>query len=322
MKPSEIHRGSIISLHRVGRTNAQRARQLHICKQTVSRWLQRHKDTRNLTDKPRTGRPPCTTSEQDQQIRIAVEKNPLTTSLRVIEHQNLWKPHLTEANIEKRLEYALEFCEKPAIFWENVVFLDEKTFYSTNRKATKVWRKNGTRYDGQHVVSDGRSGRIGAALFGWVYASGVGELTDIGRGRFTGVKYVKLLEDVFLPSVRLLNPYPSQFFLLQDNSPIHNAEVVKNWFKAHPEINVLPLPPRSPDLNQFEHVWAAMEKQASDPLPLGSLPNRNAVIQKALAPWEHQRGRDAGQALCLKLTELMPRRLNSVIEAGGAYTKY
>ncbi|KAK3875018.1 hypothetical protein Pcinc_020079 [Petrolisthes cinctipes] len=145
MKPSEIQRGSIISFHRVGRTNAQRARQLHICKQTVSRWLQRHKDTRNLTDKPRTGRPPCTTSEQDQQIRSAVEKNPLTTSLRIIEHQNLWKPHLTEANIEKRLEYALEFCEKPAIFWENVVFLDEKTFYSTDRRATKVWRKNGTR---------------------------------------------------------------------------------------------------------------------------------------------------------------------------------
>ncbi|KAK3877933.1 hypothetical protein Pcinc_017401 [Petrolisthes cinctipes] len=283
MKQSEIYRGSIISLHRVGRTNAQIAMQLHISKPTVSRWLQRHKDTGKLTDKPRTNRPPCTTSEQDQQIRSAVERNPLlTSSLRIIEHQNLRctqqtvhnrfyamnlhgrKParrhHLTEANREKRLEYALKFCEKAASFWENVVFLEEKTFYSTDRKATKVWRKNGTRYDAQHVVSDGRSGRIGAALFGGVHASGVGELTDIGPGHITGVKYVKLLEEVFLPSVRLLYLYPSQFFLLQDNSPIHNAEVVKNWFKAHPEINVLPHPPGYPDLNPIEHVWAAMEK--------------------------------------------------------------
>ncbi|XP_071519944.1 uncharacterized protein [Panulirus ornatus] len=37
------------------------------------------------------------------------------------------KPVLSEANMESRVEYALEYADKPHQFWENVIFCDEKT---------------------------------------------------------------------------------------------------------------------------------------------------------------------------------------------------
>ena len=48
--------------------------------------------------------------------------------------------------MEQRMEYALEYADMPADFWENVVFSDEKTFYSDGTSAAQyVWRKCGTR---------------------------------------------------------------------------------------------------------------------------------------------------------------------------------
>lgn len=159
------------------------------------------------------------------------------------------------------------------------------------------------------------------ALFGWMHSSGVGELVDIGPGKFTGEKYIDILENVFLPSVRiLLFPYPMDFYLVQDNSPIHNCKIVKDWFSTHPEIKVLPHPPKSPDLNPIEHLWAAMERSARK-RDTCSRYNRASVVEHAFSFWESLRGCH-GQFATQKMVESMPRRLNCVLDAGGSYTKY
>ena len=95
------------------------------------------------------------------------------------------------------------------------------------------------------MVATRRSGRVTAGLFGWMHASGVGQLADVGPGRLTGQKYVELLEEVLLPSVEvLLFPEGEPFYLLQDNSPIHTCRVVQEWFTRHPYITVLPYTPQ------------------------------------------------------------------------------
>lgn len=92
-----------------------------------------------------------------------------------------------------------------------------------------------------------------------MHASGVGELADVGPGHFNGRKYIEILEEVLLPSVEtLLFLDNSPFYLVQDNSPIHNCRVVKEWFAHHPHITLLPHPSKSPDLNPIEQVSAAM----------------------------------------------------------------
>lgn len=121
------------------------------------------------------------------------------------------------------------------------------------------------RYESHHVERDRRSGRVCAGLFGWIHAGGVGKLVDVGPGQFTGEKYVEILDEVLLPSVRMLQfPDTTEFYLLQDNSPIHKSRTVKASFPEHPEIKVLPHPPRSLDINPTEHIWAAMVKHANE----------------------------------------------------------
>lgn len=164
-----------------------------------------------------------------------------------------------------------------------------------------------------------RSGRVTAGLFGWMHSSGVGELADVGPGRFTGDKYIEILEEVLLPSVTaLLFPEPTAFYLVQDNSPIHTCRAVKAWFQEHPQITLLPHPPKSPDLNPIEHVWAAMTKQ----MPTYHIHrSRDVVVANALLAWEHLRS-PARRDLTAALVASMPRRLDYVIAAGGSYTNY
>ena len=169
------------------------------------------------------------------------------------------------------------------------------------------------------MVGNRRSGRVGAGLFGWIHSSGVGELADTGPGRLTGARYVEILDDILLESVRiLLFPEGVPFYLVQDNSPIHTSRVVRDWFQRHPEITLLPHPPRSPDLNPIEHVWAAMTRRMrANPACHSS----DEVIADARQAWEEIRS-PAGQELTVTLVGSLPSRLNSVIGAGGAYTHY
>ena len=56
------------------------------------------------------------------------------------------KGELTAHHMEARMEYSLEYADKPATFWDRVVFCDEKTFSTDDPAATQyVWRTPTTR---------------------------------------------------------------------------------------------------------------------------------------------------------------------------------
>ncbi|EFN83312.1 Transposable element Tc3 transposase, partial [Harpegnathos saltator] len=86
-----------------------------------------------------------------------------------------------------------------------------------------------------------------------------GELVAIPT-RMNSAEYIRVLEDSFLPSVRAI--YPAEevpvIRLVQDNSGVHNSHETQTWFRYHPEIQLIPWPARSPDLNLIENVWAQM----------------------------------------------------------------
>lgn len=151
-----------------------------------------------------------------------------------------------------------------------------------------------------------------------MHASGAWELVDVGPGRLTGQKYADILEDVLLPTVRaMVYPDPEPFYFLQDNSPINTCRIVQEWFSDHLEITVLPHPPKSPDLNPIEHVWAKMTKH----MPENRHRTRASVISDALEAWEQLRTQE-GRQPTQTLVASMPTRLKRVLEVGDGHPTY
>ena len=67
-----------------------------------------------------------------------------------------------------------------------MIFVDEKMFRSDESGQLMCWREKGTRFNRNNINLTRHSGHISVNMFGWMWAYGVGELTEI-EGRFTGM---------------------------------------------------------------------------------------------------------------------------------------
>ncbi|GBC12833.2 IS630 family transposase [Rhizophagus irregularis DAOM 181602=DAOM 197198] len=104
------------------------------------------------------------------------------------------------------------------------------------------------------------------------------------------------------------------FIFQDDNAPIHTARVVKSWEEEN-EVNSLPWPAQSPDLNPIEHLWDELERQvrAHKPLPK----NRENLWEILQEEWSNIEA-DKYQ----NLISSMPHRISAVINSKGYPTKY
>ncbi|MBW0579997.1 hypothetical protein O181_119712 [Austropuccinia psidii MF-1] len=72
---------------------------------------------------------------------------------------------------------------------------------------------------------------------------------------------------VLLPFIAWMEQAPwihgrQRILLMEDNAPIHTAQVSTNWRNRH-YIQKLNLPAHSPDLNPIGNIWKTMKSQIS-----------------------------------------------------------
>src|SRR5690349_20664881 len=121
----------IITLHNVGWTGRDIAREIRCSENTVSLWWSRWKETRSLEDSERSGHPRCTTDATDQLIglhtwehddqpaRVVLRELGLRVNWRTVRrrmneidlrsHVKHFEEELTDEHRRKRVQWAEDY---------------------------------------------------------------------------------------------------------------------------------------------------------------------------------------------------------------------
>lgn len=224
-------------MKRAGMSVAAIAQAQGVSQTTVKKWWRRWETEGDLRDHPRSGPPKKTTPDDDRRIIGEAARTPLISAVEIRNRLQLQvtsqtvrnrlhdssvhhripaeKEKLTERHRNNRLLFAQQHVNEDLDFWGRVIFSDEKSFPSTTHGRPHCWRRNGTRYDRENIYEVARSGHVTCNMWGWIHLHGVGEVTHI-EGRFTSDKYLELLEEVMVPTVRAMAlPYPERIIFMQ-----------------------------------------------------------------------------------------------------------
>ena len=133
-------------------------------------------------------------------------------------------------------------------------------------------------------------------------------------GRMDAELYTTILEENLGASMEHYGKDTGGIIFQQDNDPKHTSKKAKTWFKNN-NIQVLPWPAQSPDLNPIEHLWFHLKKKLGEyeEPPRGM----EELWKRVDEEWNKIR-----VEVCQNLIESMPRRVQAVVKAKGGYTKY
>ena len=101
--------------------------------------------------------------------------------------------------------------------------------------------------------------------------------------------------------------------MVEDGAPGHQK--FSKRCRQINQVEVLPWPPQSPDLNLIEAIWGDMETELGE--TFGRIKDIDVVIAAVMAVWN-----SIGVDRLDSLIRSMPNRLEAVITAGGRATPY
>lgn len=333
---SEDLRKKVVEKHRDGQSYAAIARSLNVPKSTVASLIRKWKSYGTTVNLRRMGRPSKITVKGKRKLLREARANPSVTledlkkSLhgagtnvhkstisRCLHKEGLYgrvakkKPYLKKQHLRARLQYAKKHLKDTSAMWQSVIWSDETKIelFGLNTKKY-VWRKANTADEPHHTIPTVKHGGGNIMLWGCFSSSGPGELVRV-KGTMNSAKYIDILEENLFKSAKRLN-LGRKFTFQQDNDPKHTARVTQEWFRKK-RVKVLDWPSQSPDLNPIENLWRDLKIAVHRRSP-SNLTQLELYCKEEWAKLSKDH--------CAKLVAGYPKRLEAVIAAKGAATKY
>ncbi|TKS65777.1 Transposable element [Collichthys lucidus] len=326
----------IVQHHGLGEGYKKLAQRFKLSVSTVRNIGRKWKTTGTVLVKARSGRPRKISEKQRRRMVRTVKVNPQTSSKdqqhdlaaegvtvhrstiqRTLHKEMLYgrvmrrKPFLRTCHKQSRLRYAKAHLDKPASFWNKVLWTDEcKIELFGHNKGRYAWRKKNTAFQDKHLLPTVKFGSGSIMLWGCVASAGTGNLVRV-EGRMDSSQYQQILANNVQESVTKLK-LRRGWILQQDNDPKHCSNSTKAFMQRN-NYNVLEWPSQSPDLNIIENLWCDLKRAVHAQKPS----NLTELEMFCKEEWSK-----IPSTTLQTLIGSYRKRLEAVISAKGGSTKY
>ncbi len=311
-----VQKTIIDTLHKEGKPQTFIAKEASCSQSAVSKHV-----NRKLSGRKKCGRKICTTNRENRSLMRIVKQNRFKnlgelhkkwteTGVKVSRapHTDLSRNLATV--VIRGVLWAKEKMNWTVAQWSKVFFSDESKFWiSFGNQGPRVWRKGGEAHSPSCLKSSVKFPQS-VMIWGAMSSAGVGPLCFL-KINVTAPVYQDILEHFMLPSADQLFK-DADFIFQQDLAPAHTAKNTKSWLNDH-GVGVLDWPVNSPDLNSIENRWGIVKSKMRNKRPKNA-DELKATVKETWASISPQQ--------CHKLINSMPRRIEAVIKAKGAPTKY
>ncbi|KAG2457186.1 TCB1 transposase, partial [Polypterus senegalus] len=340
MKSKELSvdlRDRIVSRHKSGEGYRKISAALKVPMSTLASIIRKWNKFKTTRTLPRAGRPSKLSDWGRRALVREVTKKPMvtlselqrssvergepsrrTTISAAIHQSGLYgtvarrKPLLSKRHMAACLEFAKRHLKDCQTMRNTILWSDETKIelFGVNVRC-HVWRKPGTAHHQANTIPTVKhGGGSSSMLWGSFSVAGTGRLVRI-KGKMTAAMYRDILDENLLQSALDLG-LGQQFIFQQDNDPKHTAKISKEWLQDN-SVNVLEWPSQSPDLNLIEHLWRDLKMAVHRRFPS----NLMEFERRCKEEWAK-----LAKDRCAKLVASYSKRLEAVIAAKGASTKY
>jgi transposase len=319
----------IVNLHFRGFTNASISKQVKCNRNTVSILVNRWKRGKFVNIKPLRRVRYHLTAQQVYKILNYFIEHPFHTYKQCIRELKLsvccktigktlsknglknyvacWKPFLSMKNQIKRLRFAIKY-QNWTWQWGNVVSIDEKTVQTFANCKVMVKRRVNERYNSDNIVSqEVQNTKNKVNLVGMISCAGPNMIysvpTTLNSKQFKQLMSSKVKELI------------GDNTILMDNAKIHGKGIT---YLLQSGVKVLvDFPPKSPDLNPIENIWAVFQKNLNKKLFNITVSTKNDLLELIRDSWK-----EIPASFIKNCMLSMPQRLKEVIRMKGMQTKY
>lgn len=329
---NQDQRNQAVGMLNAGQTVSAVSRAFGCTRRTITLLIRRFRQTGSVQDRVRTGRPRKTTARDDRYIalthlrqrhipatitarRYGVNAQTIRNRLRA-RHRPIraYRPYfgqiLTPAHRNARVNWCRRYLRYNRNDWNNVLFTDESRFnLSHSDGRARVYRRKGERYTDACVLQRNRFGGGSVMIWGGIMGGRKTRLVVV-NGNLNAQGYIN---QILAPeAIPFIQRHGARVTLQQDNARPHTARVTQRYLRQN-NVNVLPWPANSPDLNPIEHIWDVLGRRVHRRHLLNVQDLRNALV----AEWQN-----VAPGVIRRYVNSMRARIRAVLANRGGHTRY